>query len=192
MVARNYEEITMRKFLVAATLTAMILVPAAARAGFLVEASVGKGYQAAPTPRGWEQMNLNIAPGYAPSLPVLSMFRLQLGILTDFADKSGSTTNFELRPMLSIVPPILPIYGRLILAIDNLTERGGTKREIAYGAAGGVRIGTPSIGFVPSMGVFAEVGVLPRKRDFLNGAMTGTDSKFAWVIEGRAGAYLDF
>jgi hypothetical protein len=61
----------MRKFLVAATLTAMILIPAAARAGFLVEASLGQGYQTAPTPRGWEQTNLNIAPGYAPSLPVL-------------------------------------------------------------------------------------------------------------------------
>ena len=175
----------MRKFLVAATLSTMILIPAAARAGFLVEASLGKGYQAAPAPRGWEQLNLEIAPGYAPSLPVLSMFRLQLGIVADFADKSGSSTNLELRPMLSIVPPILPLYARFIVEVNNILDRGG-KREVAYGAAVGARIGTPKIGFVPAMGVFAEVGALPRSRDF------GTGSKVAWIIEGRVGAYLDF
>jgi hypothetical protein len=176
----------MRKFLVAATLSTMILIPAAARAGFLVEASLGKGYQASPSPKGWDQLNLEIAPGYASSLPVLSMFRLQLGIVTDFADKSGSKSNLELRPMLSIVPPLLPIYGRVIVEVSNILGRDGVKREIAYGAALGVRIGTPSIGAIPAMGIFAEVGALPRSRDF------GTESKTAWVFEGRAGAYLDF
>jgi hypothetical protein len=182
----------MRKFLVAATLSTMILIPAAARAGFLVDASLGQGYQAAPTPREWERLNLEIAPGYAPSLPVLSMFQLQLGIVTDFGDKAGTKTDMELRPMISVVPPILPLYGRVIFVVNNLLERGGTKREIAYGAAVGVRIGTPSIGFVPSMGVFAEVGALPGKRDFVDSTTLATSSKTAWVIEGRVGAYLDF
>lgn len=176
----------MRKFLVAATLSTMILIPAAARAGFLVEASLGKGYQAAPTPRGWERLNLEIAPGFAPSLPVLSMFRLQLGIVADFPDKSGTKTDLELRPMLSLVPPIFPLYGRVILVINNLLEEGGTKREIAYGGAVGARIGLPSIGIIPSLGVFAEVGALPRGRDL------GAGSKLTWIIEGRVGAYLDF
>ncbi len=176
----------MRKFLVAATFTAMIMLPAAARAGFLVEASYGKGYQVSPTPRFWEQSNLELAPGYAPSLPVLSMFRLQLGIVMDIADGSAAnTTNLQLRPMVSLVPPILPIYGRVIFVVDNLLKG---KTEIAYGAAVGARIGIPSIGIVPAMGVFAEVGALPRSRDF----GTGTGSKFAWVVEGRVGAYLDF
>ncbi len=184
----------MRKFVVAATLTALTLVPAAARAGFLVDASLGKGYQTAPTPRGWEQLNLEIAPGYAPSLPVLSMFQLQLGIVTDFADKAGSKTNLELRPMISIVPPVFPLYGRVIFGVNNLFDRGG-KREIVYGGALGLRIGIPGIGFVPAFGVFAEAGLIPRKRDFAEttagGAIT-TDSKFAWIVEGRVGAYLDF
>jgi len=185
----------MRKFLVAVTLSTLFLVPAVARAGFLVEASLGKGYQAAPTPRGWDRLNLNIAPGFAPSLPVLSMFRLQLGIVTDFGDKAGTKTDLELRPMLSIVPPILPLYGRVIFLVSNLMERGGSKREVAYGAAVGARIGTPSIGLVPAMGVFAEVGALPRSRDFVavdSAGTTTTDSKLAWVLEGRVGAYLDF
>jgi hypothetical protein len=183
---RTQQEIDMRKILVAATLTTLILFPAAARAGFLLEASVGKGYQAAPTPRFWEQSNLELAPGFAPSLPVLSMFRLQLGIVMDIPDGSyANTTNMELRPMISLVPPVLPLYGRVIFVVNNLLDRGG-KREIAYGAAVGARVGTPSVGPVPGIGVFAEVGALPRSRDF------GTDSQIAWVVEGRVGAYLDF
>lgn len=186
---QNLEEIDMRKFLVAVTLSTLFLVPAAARAGFLVEASLGKGYQAAPTPRGWEQMNLEVAPGYAPSLPVLSMLRLQLGVVADIADGSAANkTNLELRPMLSLVPPILPLYGRVIFVVNNLLKG---KTEIAYGAAVGLRIGTPSIGLVPAMGVFAEVGALPRRREFIDSTLA-TDSKLAWVIEGRVGAYLDF
>jgi hypothetical protein len=180
----------MRKFLVAATLTAMFLVPAAARAGFLVEASYGKGYQVSPTPRFWEQSNLEIAPGFAPSLPVLSMLRFQLGFVMDIADGSAANkTNLQLRPMISLVPPILPIYGRVIFVVNNLLEG---KREIAYGAAVGARIGIPSVGLIPAMGVFAEVGALPRSREFVNSTATGTESKLAWVAEGRVGAYLNF
>ena len=182
----------MRKFLVAVTLSTMILVPAAARAGFLVEASLGQGYQAAPTPREWERLNLEIAPGYAPSLPVLSMFRLQLGIVTDFGNKAGTKTDMELRPMISVVPPIFPLYGRVIFVVNNLLERGGTKRDVQYGAAVGARIGLPSIGIIPSMGVFAEIGALPGKRDFVDTTTLTTSSKTAWVLEGRVGAYLDF
>ena len=181
----------MRKFLVAAILTAMTMLPAAARAEFLLEASVGQGYQTAPTPRQWEQTNLELSPGWAPSLPVLSWFRLQLGIVADFASRSGTSTNMELRPMLSLVPPVFPIYGRLIFAVDNLFERNGSKREIIYGGALGVRVGLPGIAFVPAMGIFAEAGLIPRSRDFPSGA-AGTTSKTAWVVEGRAGAYINF
>jgi hypothetical protein len=175
----------MRKYLVAAVLSALILVPSAAHAGFVLDASLGKGYQVT-SPRGTEQLNLEIAPGWGPSLPILSMFRLQLGIVLDFADKSGSSTNYALRPMLSIIPPILPLYGRLIVAVNNLREVGGSKREIAYGGAAGVRIGTPSIGLIPSLGIFGELGALPRSRTYVDG------DKFTWVLEARAGAYLEF
>jgi hypothetical protein len=180
----------MRKFLVAATLTVMTMLPAAARAGFLVEASLGKGVQASPKPVNgfsrWEQMNLEIAPGFS----FLSMFRLQLGIVMDFADKTASKTNMELRPMLSLVPPILPIYGRVIFGVNNLFERNGSKREILYGGAVGVKIGLPGIVFVPALGIFAEAGLIPRSREFASG--TTTDSKVAWIVEGRAGAYINF
>jgi hypothetical protein len=182
----------MRKFLVAATLIAMTLLPAAARAGFILEASLGKGYQAAPTPRGWEQLNLNIAPGWAPSLPVLSMLHLQLGIVTDFADKSGTKTTLELRPTLSLIPPILPLYARVMVVIPDVLGRYEGNREYPFGGAVGARIGIPGIAILPAIGVFAEVGYLPRKREFANSTNTGTESKFASVVEGRVGAYLNF
>ena len=163
----------MRKFVMAAVLTSTVLLPGLSQAGWMVEGSLGKGGQVS-SPRGWEQLNLMVAPGYA--LPIVSLIRLQLGIVVDFADKSGSRTEMELRPMIAIVPPILPVYGRAIFAVTNLAGRGGAKREIAYGAAGGLRFGLGPIG------VFGEVGVLPRSRA----------SKFVWVIEGRLGAYLEF
>jgi hypothetical protein len=174
----------MRKFLTAATLATMILAPAAARAGLLLEASYGKGYQVSPTPHFWEQSNIEIAPGYAPSLPVLSMIHFQLGFVMDIADGSAANqTNLQLRPMVSLVPPILPLYGRVVFVVDNLLKG---KTEYAYGGVLGARIGIPSITILPAVGVFAEVGYLPRKRDF------GDGSKFASVVEGRAGAYLNF
>jgi hypothetical protein len=176
----------MRKLVMAAVLTSTVLLPAISKAGWVVEGSLGKGGQVS-SPRAWEQLNLMVAPGYM--LPVLSLIRVQLGIVADFADKSGSKTNLELRPMIAVVPPILPVYGRAIFAITNLAGRSGEKREIAYGAAGGLRFGLGPVG------VFGEVGVLPRSRDIPSvssaGAVT-TSSKFVWIVEGRVGAYLEF
>jgi len=171
----------MRKLLTAAALTAFLLVPAASQAGWLVEGSLGKGYQVS-SPRAWEQLNFMVAPGWSP--PVLSLLRAQLGVAADFADKSGSRTNFELRPMVSICPPILPVFGRVIFVVENL--RGPGKTELAYGAAGGVRFGLGPVG------VFGEIDVLPRSREFPNASGTGTTSKFVWVTEARVGAYLEF
>ena len=175
----------MRKFVMAAVLTSTVLLPAISQAGWLVEGSLGKGGQVS-SPRAWEQLNLMVAPGW--SLPVLSLVRLQLGIVGNFADKSGSTTNLELRPMIAIVPPILPVYGRAIFAVSNLTGRSGMKREISYGAAGGLRFGLGPIG------VFGEVGVLPGSGEIVRGSGATASSifKFVWIDEGRAGAYLEF
>jgi len=171
----------MRKFVLAAVLSSTLLLPAASQAGWVVEGSLGQGGQVS-SPRAWEQLNFMVAPGVS----ILSILRLQLGIVGDFADTSGSKTNLELRPMVSIVPPILPIYGRVIFAVSDLLGRSGTKREFAYGAAGGVRFGLGPIG------VFAEIGVLPGSRYFVQSGSTDLASKYALVIEGRVGAYIKF
>jgi hypothetical protein len=181
----------MRKLLVAATLTAMTLVPAAARAGFVLDASIGKPYQVS-SPRAWGQMNLMLSPGYAPSLPVLSMFQLQLGVAFDFADKSGTKTEMQLRPMLSFIPPIIPLYARAFLFFPNMLGRAdGGNRRPGFGGALGARIGIPSIAILPGFGVFAEVGALGRSVDF-GTESGGSSSKLLWAVEGRAGAYLNF
>ena len=169
----------MRKIVLAAVLSSTLLLPAVSQAGWVVEGSLGKGGQVS-SPRAWERINFMVAPGVS----ILSILRLQLGIVGDFADTSGSKTDLELRPMVTIVAPILPIYGRAIFAVANLAGSGGAKREFAYGAAGGVRFGLGPVG------IFGEVGVLPRTRDLPSG--TGTSSKFVWIIEGRVGAYLEF
>jgi hypothetical protein len=179
----------MRILLTGITLWAMVVPSAVAHAGFLLEASVGKGYQAS-TPRGWAQTNLMLAPGFALSSPILSMVRFQLGVAVDFADVSGTNTDMELRPMVSLVPPVLPIYGRLILVLNNLLGRTN-QRELAYGGAVGVRIGIPSVGIVPSLAVFAEGAALPRSHEY-GTESGGTQSRTFWVLEGRAGACMGF
>jgi hypothetical protein len=180
----------MRKFLVAAAFTfAMILVPAAARAGFVLDASIGVPYRIT-SPRAREQTNLMLSPGYAPSSPILSMFQLQLGIALDFADKSGTKTEMQLRPMLTFVPPVLPLYARGFVVVSNLLGRGG-HRSPSFGAALGARVGIPSVAILPGFGVFAEVGAIGHCEEY-GTESGGTSSKVFWAVEGRAGAYLKF
>jgi hypothetical protein len=186
----------MRKLLVAAALTAMTLLPAAARAGFILEASAGEGYRVAPSGNpGWDPLNLEISPGYAPSFPVLSMFRLQLGVVVDFPNTSGSSTNMQLRPMLTFVPPVIPLYVRAIMATANLFKNNGNGVEWRYGGALGVKVGLPSVAFIPALGIFAEAAVIGGNRNFPTKDANANPVKkadSAWAIQGRAGAYLLF
>jgi len=180
----------MRKFLVAATfMSAMILVPAAARAGFTLEASYGKPYQVT-SPRAWGQSNLMLTPGYSPSLPILSMFQLQLGLAFDLADKSGTKTELQLRPMVLFNPPIIPLYARAFVVVPNMLGRGGNQSP-SFGGALGARIGIPSVAILPGFGVFAELGAIAHSEDY-GTESGGTTSKTFWALEPRAGAYLSF
>jgi hypothetical protein len=94
-----------------------------------------------------------------------------VGAVPDIED---SKFNLQVRPMLTISPPILPLYGRLILAIANIGGEGDT--EVAYGGALGLSFGLGPVS------VFAEAGALPRSRN----------DEISWVIEGRLGAGLSF
>jgi hypothetical protein len=160
----------MRKWFPAALALVLcsLAVAPAARAGIVVEGSVGKGVKVSPSPVTAEQTNVMIAPGV--SFPFV---KLELGFAWDLPDLKDSKSNLELRPMVVIAPPIIPLYGRVIFAVTNLLEG---KTTVAYGAAAGLSFGLGPIG------VFAEAGFLPRSRD----------SKINWVIEGRLGASLGF
>jgi len=73
--------------------TLSVLLPAVSQAGLVVEGSLGQGAQVS-SPRAWERINFMVAPGVS----IVSLLRLQLGIVGDFADTSGSKTDLELRP----------------------------------------------------------------------------------------------
>jgi hypothetical protein len=159
----------MRKLLLATSLFVLaISTPVAAHAGMLVEGSLGKGAEVKPDTNA-QPLNLMIAPGFS-----FLILRLQLGLVADFPDVENSEFDIGIRPMLTISPPILPLYARLIFAVNNLTTE--EKRSVAYGGAVGLSFGLAGIG------IFAEAGILPRS----------IDDQFRWIVEGRAGVSLGF
>ena len=157
----------MRKLLVASSLAVCLAAPASARAMGL-ELSLGKGVAVSPETKA-QPITLMAAPGIS-----FVVVRLQLGLVADMPDVEDSKFDIGLRPMLTISPPILPLYGRLIFAINNLIE--SEKRTIAYGGALGLSFGLAGVG------VFAEGAVLPRTKNDVT----------SWVLEGRAGISLGF
>jgi hypothetical protein len=159
-----------RWFQAALVLCLLAVAPAAARAGLMLEGSLGKGVKVSPSPTHATQTNLMLAPGVTLLSDIL---RLQVGFVGDLPDIKNSKFDLQFRPMLVVAPPILPIYGRAIFAVTNVLHG---KTTIAYGAAAGLKIGLGPVG------VFAEAGLLPRS----------IASQINWVIEGRLGVSLFF
>jgi len=94
----------MRKFVMAAVLTLSVLLPAVSQAGLWWRGLLGQGAQVS-SPRAWERINFMVAPGVS----IVSLLRLQLGIVGDFADTSGSKTDLELAADgLPSLPPSCP------------------------------------------------------------------------------------
>jgi hypothetical protein len=159
----------MRRWFQAALVLCFVALAPAARAGIILEGSVGKGVKVSP---GTQQTQTNIM--LAPGLTVLAdMLRFEVGFVGDLPDVKASKFNLQFRPMVVVAPPILPIYGRAIFAVTNVLHG---KTTIAYGAAAGLKFGLGPVG------VFAEAGLLPRS----------VNSQINWVIEGRLGANVIF
>jgi hypothetical protein len=155
---------------IALALIVFAAAPRAAHADAIIEASLGKGGEVTPDTRQLP-LNLMVAPGI--SFPLV---RLQLGLVADIPDVKNSKFDIGLRPMLTLSPPVLPLYARLILAVNNLTEAGESKRTVAYGGAVGLSFS------LAGLGIFAEAGLLPRS----------VNDQFRWVLEGRAGVAIEF
>jgi hypothetical protein len=156
----------MRKLLSALLLVFAVSLPFAANAGMGVEASLGKGWEVQPDSQQ-QPLNLMVAPGYS-----FMIVKLQVGLVADLPDVENSKFDIGVRPMLTISPPILPLYARLILAFNTLKEDA----TLAYGGAVGLGFGLAGVG------IFAEAGILPRNQN----------DQFRWVVEGRAGVSLGF
>jgi hypothetical protein len=150
--------------------TALFVLPATAQAGFIVEGSVGSGYQAT-VPTGRIPTNIMVAPGYGLG----TLLRVELGILSSMGDAQNEEFDLQVRPMIVLSPPIFPLYLRGVLAVQNLLN----ERQIAYGGAIGA-----DVELMDTIGAFAEVGLLPTKPKAAD--------KFLWIVEGRAGVYFAF
>ena len=162
-----------RWYQAALVLCFLALAPAVAHAGIILEGSVGKGVKVSPGDAAATQTNLMLTPGVTLLSDIL---RLEVGFVGDLPDIKNSKFDLQIRPMVVVAPPILPIYGRGIIAVVNLFHNNGPKTIVAYGAAAGLKFGLGPVG------VFAEAGLLPR-------SVAGTIN---WVIEGRAGVALFF
>lgn len=160
----------MRKLLPLVIFVASLCIASRAQAGWVIEGSVGKGGRV-NEPRGWEPTNVMAAPGYQ----VLGFLRLQLGIVGALGDVKNSKFDLQLRPMVGLYPPVLPIYARAIFVFEELVHH---PVHYAVGGAVGLKIGLPFIG----VGVFAEGAALPRF----------VESKTQFVVEGRLGAFWVF
>ena len=168
----------MKHFMGVLFLVGLVMAPMAqANAGFLIEGSLGKGaYLNAEDPEPtWGQTNLMVAPGYGL---LANLIRLQLGLVADMPDVKDSEFDLQLRPMVTIRPPLLPLYARAVFAFQNLLGDGDT--VIAYGGVLGLGFSIPVVG----IGAFVEAGILPTN-------IKGVDKTY-WMLEGRGGVSYAF
>lgn len=140
-----------------------------AQAGYTLAASAGSGYQWGDS-HGRLQTNIMLAPGVSFLQDYL---RFEVGFVADLPDVKEADFNLQVRPMLVIAPPIIPLYVRLVAGVTQIVS-GPT--GVAFGGALGtaLRLGPLSL--------FAEAGYIPR-------AIHGDISS---AIEGRLGGTFFF
>lgn len=156
-----------RALLIIAGLLAAPIPCAAGTVG--AAASVGSG---ASFDDGAARIPTNVM--LAPGVGLLSdTLRVELGLIAELErfEDAGLQTRFGLRPMVVVMPPVVPLHARLMTSIQDL----GDTNQLSLGAAGGVHLGAGPVS------AFAEVGYLPR--------ITGG---FTSVVEGRLGAGVAF
>lgn len=141
---------------VALSLWACASLPRPARADVLtytLTGSLGFGYEVHP--KHHEQAENVMATGGIGILH--DRLRFELGALAAYGAvwaHGPRHAQFELRPMVRINPPLLPVYARVVFAgLFPTLDRA----NIAYGGALGVNVP------LWRLGLMAEVGALPRR-----------------------------
>ncbi|ACG71537.1 conserved hypothetical protein [Anaeromyxobacter sp. K] len=167
----------MTKFAWSVLALALLGAPAAARAGGLLELSVGSGARIDPSPTERIPTNVMLTAGYG----FADMLKLELGAVANLGDVEDSKFDIDLRPMLVVSPPLFPVYLRGIMTVNSLVEE---PVKIGYGGALGVRLG------VLGLGAFVEAGVLARIVEVPDAAGVTHDKTFT-IVEGRVGGYWD-
>lgn len=136
----------MRKLALVLFAAALCASPRPASAGFFIEGSLGVPWHTNPTVYR-EPTNIMVTPGFE-----IIWVSAELGVVANFAQFSQSST-WSLRPMVGLRPPAIPLYGKLIFDIHDLS--GGAITSVG-GALGG---GFTLLG----LGVFVEGDYIPRK-----------------------------
>ncbi len=163
----------MRKLGLAILVVALWAAPRTASAGPLLEASLGLGWWVSPPSVIQSRLPLNVmvAPGYGL---LGDLLKVQVGVAgSGIGDVSNDVFRLQIRPMVTLSPPLFPLYVRGILAFMDVTHSNSLLNQTAYGLAAG--LGFSLVGF----GIFAEVG-----------ALTFSSGGQQWLVEGRAGISL--
>lgn len=140
-------------------------VPAVVRADLSLAASVGSGWELDPD-SGRIATNLMLAPGFDVADDIV---RFEGGLLADLPDVEDADFDVQLRPMVVLYLPPLPLYGRVVAGLTQVIQG---PVAVAFGAAVGLRA---AMG--PGVAAFVEAGYIPRA--------SGDD--FENVLEGRIG-----
>lgn len=149
----------------AATLSS---APGLASASWLVEGTFGVPWQMSPNVVR-HQLNLMVTPGYGF---LEDLLRVELGLVTNFADIEGSEFNVGLRPMVAVHPPLLPVYGKLIFDWNDIGNTSTTTIGIAAG--GSFELGMANL--------IVEVGYLPRSINDTNRNILEARAGLAFVL----------
>jgi len=173
----------MRKLSLALLTLALLASPAAASAGGLhLELSVGSGLRAGLGDVERIPTNAGVAVGYG----LTDMLKLQLGAFASLGDVKASVNDtgagkfdVDLRAMVVVSPPVIPLYLRGIAGITDLVDG---KSKVTYGGALGLGFGMFGVG------AFVEAGAMQRTYTVDVGGVTA--SKEGWQVEGRIGASI--
>jgi hypothetical protein len=169
----------MRRITLGLLTLALLASPAAARAGFLFEGSVGSGLRAGVGSTERIPTNVMATVGYG----FAGMLKLEVGAVANLGDvksssvASSSQIDWDLRPMVVISPPLVPIYLRGIAGVSSLKVK---PTKFTYGAALGAGFGLFGVG------AFIEAGAMQRRYELVlpGGTTVGKDG---WQVEGRLG-----
>lgn len=141
------------------------IAPAAARADFSLAVSVGSGWRLDPD-SGRIPTNLMLAPGFDVAGELL---RLEVGFVADLPDVRDTDFDVQLRPMLVLNLPPIPLYARLVTGVTKVLNG---PLAIAFGAVAGLRA---ALG--PETTAFVEAGFVPQAHG----------DAFESILEGRLG-----
>jgi hypothetical protein len=165
----------MRKLAPALLALSLAAAPAAARAGWFVEGSLGQGWEYRPEHLR-QPLNVMVAPGYQ----ILDVLSLECGAVAALANVKNSHFDVQLRPMAELSIPLFPIYAKAILGITGLAD---SPVKVQYGGALGWRLGLAGVG------VFLEAGLLPSNVE-IKDASGAKSNRLIWIAEGRLGLRL--